>query len=57
VSEFYPDIWRLQAQADIRGLIEAVKHASPDVRRRAVAALRALGARRAIPPRKAALVK
>lgn len=57
MSEFYPDIWRLQAQADIRGLIEAVKHTSPDVRRRAVAALRALGASSAIPALQAALVK
>lgn len=56
MSEFYPDIWRLQAQGDIRGLIEAVKHASPDVRRHAAAALRALGASSAIPALQAALV-
>lgn len=57
VSEFSPDIWRLQAQSDIRGLLEAVKHTHPDVRRRAVAALRALGASSAIPALQAALVK
>ncbi|NWG17296.1 MAG: HEAT repeat domain-containing protein [Chloroflexi bacterium] len=57
MSEFQPDIWRLQAKSDIRGLIEALKHNAPDVRRRAAAALRALGASSAIPALQAALVK
>jgi len=57
VSEYLPDIWRLQAQGDIRGLIEALRHSSADVRRRAAAALRALGASSAIPALQAALVK
>lgn len=57
MSEYYPDIWRLQAQGNIRGLIEATKHANPDVRRRAVAALRTLGASSAIPALQVALVK
>jgi HEAT repeat protein len=57
VSEFHPNIWRLQAQADIRGLMEAIKHTNPDVRKRAAAALRALGASSAIPGLQAALVK
>jgi HEAT repeat protein len=50
------DIWRLQAQADIRGLIEAVKDGSPDVRKRAATALRALGATSAIPALQSILV-
>jgi len=50
------DIWRLQAQADIHGLIEAVKHGSPDVRKRAATALRALGATSAIPALQSILV-
>lgn len=57
MSEFQPDIWRLQAKSDIRGLIEALKHSSPAVRRRAAAALRALGASSAIPALQIALVK
>ena len=50
------DIWRLQAQADIHGLIEAVKDGSPDVRKRAATALRALGATSAIPALQSILV-
>ncbi len=50
------DIWRLQAQADIRGLIEAVKSGTPDIRKRAATSLRALGASSAIPALQAALV-
>jgi len=50
------DIWRLQAQADIRGLIEAVKDGSPDIRKRAATALRALGATSAIPALQSLLV-
>ncbi len=57
MSEYLPDIWRLQALGDIRGLIEAMRHSSADVRRRATAALRALGASSAIPALQAALVK
>jgi hypothetical protein len=50
------DIWRLQAQADIRGLIVAVKDGSPDIRKRAATALRALGATSAIPALQSLLV-
>jgi HEAT repeat protein len=39
----------LQAHADVHGLIKALKHADPDIRRRAATALRALGASSAIP--------
>jgi hypothetical protein len=50
------DIWRLQAQADIRGLLEAVKDGTPDIRKRAATALRALGATSAIPALQTILV-
>jgi hypothetical protein len=50
------DIWRLQAQADIRGLIVAVKEGSPDIRKRAATALRALGATSSIPALQSLLV-
>jgi hypothetical protein len=50
------DIWRLQSQADIHGLIEAVKVGSPEIRKRAATALRALGATSAIPALQSILV-
>jgi hypothetical protein len=50
------DIWRLQAQADIRGLIEAVRDGSPELGIRAVTALRTLGATNAIPALQTLLV-
>lgn len=49
VTEFDANIWRLQAQGDIRGLIEALKHGDMIVRRRAAMALRMLGTPSAIP--------
>jgi HEAT repeat protein len=50
------DIWRLQAQADVRGLIEAVRSGTPDIRKRATTAIRALGASSAIPALQSILV-
>lgn len=50
------DIWRLQAQADTQGLIEALQHSDPEIRRRAATALRALGATSSIPALQASLV-
>jgi HEAT repeat protein len=44
VSDPRPNIWLLQAQGDSRGLIEALQNSDADVRKRAAAALRALGA-------------
>jgi len=49
VSDFKPDIWRLQAQFDTQGLVDALKNDDNGIRRRAAAALRALGAVEAIP--------
>lgn len=57
MSDFRPDIWRLQASFDTKGLIEALKNADAGIRKRAAAALRALGAIEAIPALKAALDK
>ncbi|MBL8163938.1 MAG: HEAT repeat domain-containing protein [Anaerolineae bacterium] len=55
MAESNYDIWRLQAQSDVHGLIKALKHAEPDIRRRAATALRALGASSAIPALQATL--
>lgn len=49
MSSFRPDIWRLQANGDIQGLIRALEAEDSALRRRAVAALRTLGAIEAIP--------
>lgn len=56
VADSNYDIWRLQAQSDSRGLIDALKSPSLEVRKRAATALRALGATSAIPALQAALV-
>jgi len=42
------DIWRLQSQFDNEGLIRALAHESPDIRRRAAVALRTIGATNAV---------
>jgi HEAT repeat protein len=49
VSDYRPDIWRLQAQSDVAGLIQALSNGDPGIRKRAAAALRALGASHAVP--------
>ncbi|MCS6834868.1 MAG: HEAT repeat domain-containing protein [Anaerolineae bacterium] len=49
------DIWRLQSQFDNEGLIRALSHASPDIRRRAAVALRTIGAADAVPALRQAL--
>lgn len=48
------DIWRLQAQYDVQGLTEALKSTDAVRRKRAAAALRAIGARESIPALRAA---
>jgi hypothetical protein len=55
VSDIRPDIWRLQSKADAKGLIAALRDEMPDIRKRAAAALRALGAAEAIPHLRALL--
>jgi hypothetical protein len=55
VSDNRPDIWRLQAQLDIQGLVDALQDPSPDIRKRAAAALRAMDAEQAIAPLRHAL--
>jgi hypothetical protein len=57
VSDNRPNIWRLQALADVPGLIKALEYGDPDVRQRAAVALRALEAFEAIPAMRAALTK
>lgn len=56
MTDFNFDIWRLQAQGDVPGLMQLLKHANPDLRRRAATALRALGASMAIPALQSALM-
>lgn len=43
-----PDIWQLQAKFDIHGLVKALSSGDAATRRRAAAALRAIGAREAL---------
>ena len=54
MSEFKPDIWRLQAQFNTQGLVTALSNDDAGIRRRAAAALRALGAFHTIPDLKKA---
>src|SRR5262245_20988904 len=56
VADFNFDIWRLQAQGDLHGLMTLLRHPNPDMRRRAATALRAMGAAGAIPALQTALV-
>ncbi|MCB9452197.1 MAG: HEAT repeat domain-containing protein [Anaerolineaceae bacterium] len=49
-------IWRMQAQDDVPGLIKAIHDPDVDIRRRAIAALRTMGATNAIPALQSALV-
>ncbi|MDZ4672009.1 MAG: HEAT repeat domain-containing protein [Phototrophicales bacterium] len=48
MSDFLPDIWRLQANSDVDGLTQALTNPDATTRKRAAAALRALGAFSAI---------
>jgi HEAT repeat protein len=56
VSDDKSAIWRLQAQFDIQGLIDALKQEDRGIRRRAAAALRAIGAKEAVPAIRVALI-
>ncbi len=49
MSDLRPNIWRLQAQFDTQGLIEALNNDDASIRKRAAAALRTMGATEAIP--------
>jgi HEAT repeat protein len=48
MNDFLPDIWRLQANSDVDGLCQALTNADATIRKKAAAALRALGAFSAI---------
>ena len=56
MSDNKSDIWRLQAQFDIQGLVDALKQEDHGIRMRAAAALRALGAKEAVPAIRVALI-
>jgi HEAT repeat protein len=55
-DNFRPNIWHLQAQADVQGLIKALHAKDATIRRRAAAALRTIGAKDAIPALKLAMM-
>lgn len=57
MSDNRPNIWRLQALADVEGLIKALEHDDPDIRQRAAVALRTLSAFGAIPALRLVLSK
>ncbi|MHB8625677.1 MAG: HEAT repeat domain-containing protein [Aggregatilineales bacterium] len=50
-----PNVWQMQSQNDAEGLIDALHHPDAGVRRRAAAALRAIGAWHAAPALESAL--
>jgi len=50
-----PNIWQMQTQNDTDGLVDALRHTDAGVRRRAAAALRAVGAWHAVPALESAL--
>lgn len=56
MSDNKSDLWRLQAQLDNQGLIDALKQEDAGIRRRAAAALRAVGAKNAVPHLRTALI-
>lgn len=57
MTDFTPNIWRLQAQRDVTGLVAALQNEDANIRRRAAAALHALDAKEARDALKTALDK
>ncbi len=57
MTDIRPNIWRLQATLDINGLVQALQDEDPNIRKRATAALYALGAVDAVPAMRDALDK
>lgn len=55
MSTLTPNIWQMQAQQDIEGLVEALTSTDPGIRKRAATALRILDATEAVPALEAAL--
>lgn len=49
-GNFQTELWQMQMQRNIPGLIAALRHQNPVIRRRAAVALRALGAGEALAP-------
>ncbi len=56
MSDEKPNIWRLQTKFDTQGLIKALEYEDAGIRRRAAAAIRALGVVEAIPVLRVMLV-
>lgn len=54
-DEYRSDIWRLQAQYNIEGLVQALSARDAGIRRRAAVALRAIFAKQAVEPLRKAL--
>lgn len=52
-----PNIWKFQADRDIKGLVKALDYPDPNIRKRAAAALRVLDARESISALNRALMK
>jgi HEAT repeat protein len=48
MSSARPNIWKLQANRDVDGLIEALQYHDPEIRKRAAAALRVIGTTKAV---------
>jgi hypothetical protein len=57
VKDFNFEIWRLQSQSDVKGLVATLKDTNPLNRRAAATALRSLGATTAIPSVQDALLQ
>lgn len=55
MSDQNPEIWQLQANFDIQGLVRALKSENAGIRKRSAAALRALGEQAALPALRQAL--
>lgn len=56
MADLQSEIWRMQIQSDIAGLVDLLKHESPVARTRSALALRAMGASAAIPTLQMALM-
>ena len=57
LKDFNFEIWRMQSQSDVKGLVATLKDSNPANRRAAATAIRALGATTAIPSVQDALLQ
>lgn len=56
MKDFNFDIWRLQTQSNVRGLLDAIKSSDPTLRQKAAMALRVMGSASALPALQDALL-